>query len=301
MVDVIVVMQKESDASELLTLAKKVGEPIALTYGTNEAEKLVKYFNKVYKIKEDDPESIFIALKNLYDKFNPKLIIGMSSKNLKDAFSRLAGIYDLPFATDIFDFNVSNLKATYKRSFLSGRAVESEEAPMPLLLLTLPRRTPKSEGNANGSIEELHVEKKSQIVIKERKEKVKGGVNLETAEFIVSVGRGFKNKDDLKLAFELADLVGAQIGCSRPIAADLKWLTEDHWVGLSGKKVAPKVYLMFGISGAPQHLAGITDAKTVIAINNDKTAPIFKNADYGIVADLYQFIPILVKKLKEKH
>ncbi|AFZ70105.1 electron transfer flavoprotein, alpha subunit [Caldisphaera lagunensis DSM 15908] len=301
MVDVLVVVQKEIDASELLTIAKKVGEPIALTYGNSEAEKLTKYFNKVYKIKEDDPNSIFFAIKYLYEKFNPKLVIGMTSKNLKDAYSRLAGIYDLPFATDIFDFNVSGSKVTYKRSFLSGRAIETEEASVPLLLLVSPRKTQRSEGNYNGNIEELSVGNSSNVVIKERKEKVKGGVNLEAAEFIISVGRGFKSKEDLKLAFDLAELVGAQIGCSRPIAADLKWLTEDHWVGLSGKKVAPKVYLMFGISGAPQHLAGITDAKTVIAVNNDKTAPIFKNADYGIVADLYQFIPILTKKLKEKH
>ena len=95
-------------------------------------------------------------------------------------------------------------------------------------------------------------------------------------------------------------MLGAQIGCSRPIAADLKWLSEDHWVGLSGKKVAPKLYLAIGISGAPQHLAGITDAKIVVAVNNDKSAPIFKNADYGVVADLYEFIPVLIKKLKEK-
>ncbi len=301
MVDVLVVVQKEADASELLTIAKKVGEPVALTYGNSEIEKLTKYFNKVYRIKEDDPNSIFFAIKTLYEKLNPKLVVGMSSKNLKDAYSRLAGIYDLPLATDIFDFNVSGSKVTYKRSFLSGRAIETEEVTMPLLLLVSPRKTQKSEGNSNGSIEELSIGNSSNVVIKERKEKVKGGVNLEAAEFIISVGRGFKNKDDLKLAFDLAELAGAQIGCSRPIAADLKWLTEDHWVGLSGKKVAPKVYLMFGISGAPQHLAGITDAKTVIAVNNDKTAPIFKNADYGIVADLYQFIPILTKKLKERH
>ncbi len=71
-------------------------------------------------------------------------------------------------------------------------------------------------------------------------------------------------------------------------------------MGLSGHKVAPKVYFAIGISGAPQHLAGITDAKIVVAVNKDKSAPIFKNADYGVVADLYQFIPVLIKKIKER-
>ncbi|MDP8003504.1 MAG: electron transfer flavoprotein subunit alpha/FixB family protein [Caldisphaera sp.] len=301
MVDAIVVVQKESDASELLTIANKLGTSVGFTYGNSENDKLLKYFDKVYKLKADDPETIFYGLKYLYDSLKPKLILGITSKNLKDAFSRLAGLYDLPMSTDVYDINVSNGKISFKRGFLSGRAIETEESQLPSILLVAARKTPKSEGKSNGSLEELNISQQNKVVVKERKEKVKGGVNIESAEFIVSVGRGFKNKDDLKIAFDLADLIGAQIGCSRPVASDLKWLTEDHWVGLSGKKVAPKLYVALGISGAPQHLAGITDAKLVVAVNNDKTAPIFKNADYGIVADLYQFVPILIKKLKEKH
>jgi len=299
MVDVLVVTSKEADASEILTVASKVGESVALAYG-DECDKIAKYFKKVYKLSSDDVESIFNGIKQLYDSNKPKLVIGVTSKNLKDAFSRLAGIYDMPFSTDVYDVEVTENGVSFKRGFLSGRAIMTEEAGYPSMLLLAPRKTQKSEGKENGSIEELSISAPSKIVVKERKEKAKGGVNIESAKLIVSVGRGFKNKDDIKLAFDLADIIGAQIGCSRPIAADLKWLSEDHWVGLSGKKVAPKLYMAIGISGAPQHLAGITDAKIVVAINNDKTAPIFKNADYGVIADLYQFIPILANKLKEK-
>ena len=93
---------------------------------------------------------------------------------------------------------------------------------------------------------------------------------------------------------------GAVLGCSRPIAADLKWLSEDHWVGLSGHKVKPKLYIAAGISGQIQHIAGMRDSAIVVSINKDPEALIFNSADYGIVGDLYDIIPKLTEKIKEK-
>jgi len=128
-----------------------------------------------------------------------------------------------------------------------------------------------------------------------------GGVNVEDAEIIVSCGRGFKDKNDIKLVQDLADaLKGKTVGCSRPIAADLKWLSEDHWIGLSGHKVKPKLYIAAGISGQIQHIAGMRDSGVVVAINKDPEALIFKSADYGIVGDLYEVLPKLTAAVKEK-
>jgi len=92
----------------------------------------------------------------------------------------------------------------------------------------------------------------------------------------------------------------ATIGCSRPIAADLKWLSEDHWIGLSGHKVKPRLYIALGISGQIQHIAGMRDSDIVVAVNKDADAPIFKMADYGIVGDIYEAVPLLTKEFKEK-
>jgi len=112
---------------------------------------------------------------------------------------------------------------------------------------------------------------------------------------------GFKNKDDIKYADDLADsLKGKTIGCSRPIAADLKWLSEDHWIGLSGHKVKPKLYIAAGISGQIQHIAGMRESGIIVAINKDPEALIFKSADYGIVGDLYEVLPKLTTALKNK-
>jgi electron transfer flavoprotein alpha subunit len=149
------------------------------------------------------------------------------------------------------------------------------------------------------AVEKLALAPTSRLKIAAVEEKSRGAVRLEEADIIVSVGRGFKKKEDIQMAFELAKVLGGQVGCSRPIAADLKWLPEEHWVGLSGKKVKPKLYLAVGISGQPQHIAGILDSRIIAAINNDPSAPIFQNADYGVVEDLYKIVPILINKISK--
>jgi len=131
-----------------------------------------------------------------------------------------------------------------------------------------------------------------------RKEKSKG-VALADAEVIVSGGRGLKRPDDFSLIAELAGLLGGVVGSSRPLV-DSGWITRDHQVGFSGNTVKPKLYIACGISGSPQHLAGMRNADTIFAINTDPSAPIFRLADYGIVGDLYEVIPRLISDLKRR-
>ncbi|QOR45042.1 electron transfer flavoprotein subunit alpha/FixB family protein [Trueperella pecoris] len=120
-------------------------------------------------------------------------------------------------------------------------------------------------------------------------------VNLGGAKKIVAVGRGFKNEDDLKIAFNLAEKIGAEVACSRPIAEGNNWLGRDRYVGVSGQHVTPELYIAAGISGQIQHTAGMNEAKAVVVINSDKNAPYFEQADYGIVGDLYTVLPALTE------
>lgn len=122
------------------------------------------------------------------------------------------------------------------------------------------------------------------------------GAELEKAKRIVSVGRGFKKREDLELAERLAELLGAVVGCSRPISADYKWLPK--WIGISGVSVEPELYLAVGISGQIQHVAGIRKSRVVVAVNLDPSAPIFEVCDFGIVGDLYRVLPALVDELE---
>ncbi len=122
-------------------------------------------------------------------------------------------------------------------------------------------------------------------------------VNLQEAEVIVSCGRGLDKPKDMELIEELSKTLDAELGVSRPLVDD-DWVDKDHQVGYSGKRVKPRVYIACGISGASQHLAGMKESDTIIAINTDPSAPIFNYCDYGFVGDLYEVIPKLIEKIK---
>ena len=122
-------------------------------------------------------------------------------------------------------------------------------------------------------------------------------VDLAGAPIVVSVGRGFAKAEDIELVRPLVEKLGAELGCSRPIAEDFKWLPQERLVGLTGTSVTADLYLALGISGQVQHLAGIKGARIVVAVNSDGRAPIVRNADYVVVADLYKFIPELLTAL----
>jgi electron transfer flavoprotein alpha subunit len=125
----------------------------------------------------------------------------------------------------------------------------------------------------------------------------KQAVDLSQAERIVAVGRGIKEQEKVALAQQLAAAMGAEVGASRPIC-DAGWLPMDRQIGSSGQTVAPKLYLALGISGAIQHLVGMKGARTIVAINKDPEAPIFEVADYGVVGDLFEIVPAVIKELQ---
>lgn len=142
------------------------------------------------------------------------------------------------------------------------------------------------------------IDEKNIIVrILEIVKEAKKSVNLEEADIIVSGGKGVGAPEKFKVIEELARVLGAEVGASRNVV-DAEWIPSTHQVGQTGKTVRPKLYIACGISGAVQHLAGMRESETIVAINNDPEAPIFHIADYGMVADLHQVIPLLIKEIR---
>ncbi len=189
-----------------------------------------------------------------------------------------------------------------ERVTLGGNLVETQITKSKPQIATIPRGLflpRQADASRRGEIIKLEPKlKPPSTKLVETKPKEAKGVKLSEAPVIVAFGRGVRKKEDIAIIEQLAQAVGGVIGCSRPIAEDLKWLPEDQYVGLSGQKVSPKLYVALGISGQIQHLTGIRNSRIIVAVNNDPKAPIFEFSDYAIVADLYQAIPALTEAVR---
>ena len=176
-----------------------------------------------------------------------------------------------------------------------GIATEIVSAAGPVVVLVTGGRTVEGEAAASS---EVAAPKLLAAKVTAQKANADATVDLGLAKRIVCVGRGFKAKEDLGMARDLASALGAEMACSRPLAEGVGWMSKESYVGVSGQSVKPDIYLALGISGQLQHLAGAQDAKVIVAVNSDEHAPIFAHADYGIVGDLYQVVPAMTLALK---
>lgn len=196
---------------------------------------------------------------------------------------------------EISSLEIKDGKVVTKRFFLGGKTVLEEESGARVFTFT-PGLAEPSEVEESSAVENVTLPD-SKVEILETEKKESTGAALESAKAIVSIGRGLGKKEGISTVEPLVKAVNAELAGSRPVCLDYQWLSEDRQIGLSGKKVRPKLYIALGISGQIQHIAGMRGSKTVIAINKDKSAPIFEECDYGLVGDLYQIVPKLVSAL----
>jgi electron transfer flavoprotein alpha subunit len=303
-------------ALELLNKAHELGKElqkkvIAVSIGQDESAK--KFFehgaDQVIVIEttqaEFKAEEYTSILQTIMRDHGKEIVLIGSNKNGKELAARLAAKLDAGCIMDCTSVYLKDKKLTTERIVYSGNAIAVQEFTAAPQILTIAPKVydplPKNEQHKGELIKmKIEPEPSPSKILKIQEMKTEG-INVEDAEIIVSCGRGFKKKEDIKLVSDLADVLkGKTVGCSRPIAADLKWLSEDHWIGLSGHKVKPKLYVACGISGQIQHIAGMRDSNVIVAINKDPEALIFKSADYGIVGDLYDVLPKLTTAIKDK-
>ena len=266
-----------------------------------QAHRLLVIDNEIYK--DFNSELYQITLNEIIKKHNPMLLLMGHSAFGMDLCPALATQMGIPFTTDCLDIEITdNVVRVTRQMFhgkLNARVLLHEN---PSYMITLRSGCfPATESSLDGTVEKIDTPVSVQPDYRKFIEYIEaaiGEVDITKADIVVSVGRGIKEQSNLAVIEDFAETVGGVVGCSRPVV-DAGWLPKDRQIGSSGKTVKPKLYIAFGISGAFQHIAGMKNADTIIAVNKDSNAPIFNDADYGIVDDLFKVVPVLKNKIVE--
>lgn len=249
------------------------------------------------------PEAYEKALLHLLRERAPRLLLLPNTTVGLDLGASLSVLWNAPVAAYVADLVAEGDALVATAQLLGGKilaevALDGERA----ICTVVGGAFPAAEGQGEGDPRVVEVTPPPELdtlamTLDEVVEPQGGDVDITAADMLVSVGRGIESQENLETVQELADTLGAPLSASRPIV-DSGWLPKSRQVGKSGLKVKPKVYLMFGISGAPEHLEGMRDAELIIACNTDENAPIFDVAHYGVTADLFDLIPALVEKIE---
>ncbi|XP_018326055.1 electron transfer flavoprotein subunit alpha, mitochondrial [Agrilus planipennis] len=291
-----------------LSAAKKIGDDISILVAGTKCGPVVEALSKAQGVKriivaEDKAFEGFVAenltplILNTQKQYNFTHILAGATAFGKSVLPRVAAKLDVSPVTDVVGIKSED---TFIRSIYAGNAIQTLTATDPVKVLTVRGTSFEAEKLEGGSVPSEPAPAGdynanlttfvSQTLSKSDRPE------LTSAKVVISGGRGMKSGDNFKLLYALADKLNAAVGASRA-AVDAGFVPNDLQVGQTGKIVAPDLYVAVGISGAIQHLAGMKDSKTIVAINKDPDAPIFQVADYGLVADLFKAVPELTEKL----
>ncbi len=230
----------------------------------------------------------------------PGLILVSASKRGRDLAAQVAAMLDAPCFSDGKNIAVSGGTVAVDTLVYGGTGVKKASATAPTVLVTVGAKAydpAPADASRGGSVATL-AHASNGATVTERKPRPAQTVNLGEAAKVVSVGRGFAEEAELAAARELAAAMGAEVGCSRPIAEFFKWMPEECYVGISGQVLKPQLYFAVGISGQAQHIYGVRDAKTIVSVNKDAECLMNQNADYYIVGDWKEVIPAVIKAIK---
>ncbi|OGI06360.1 MAG: electron transfer flavoprotein subunit alpha [Candidatus Margulisbacteria bacterium GWF2_35_9] len=297
-------------------LAKKLNEELSVIVIGDKSKDLIDkltpfgvdnvYYKEDKVLKDYETNTYTRVIEDAIKAYKPSIILYGASSEGRSVAPRVAARVKTGLTADCtgLDINQDNDLAQTRPAFGGNIMATILCTRRPQMATVRPHVMSKAEKTKSATKINI-VELKTQVtkedlhtkVIKYVKE-AKGNVNLVEADIIVTAGRGIQGPENLKLIQDLADALGGCVGASRAVV-DADWIDHFHQVGQTGKTVHPKIYIACGISGAIQHVAGMSSSDMIIAINKDPEAPIFNVADIGIVGDLFQVIPKLIKELKK--
>ena len=298
---------------ELLTIARRLGEPSAVFIGDSGksgdvAEKVQKYgAQKVYVVDDAEIKGYLVApkaeaLQQLAEKTSPAAILIPSSFEGKEVAARLAIKLESGLITDATDVTEGGGAVTATQSVFAGNFTVTSKVTHGTPIITVkPNAAAPEEAEGAAAVEEFAVTvsdaaKKAQIVASQPR-KATGRPELTEAAIVVSGGRG--TGGDFEPIENFADALGAAVGASRAVV-DSGWMPHSYQVGQTGKTVSPQLYVAAGISGAIQHRAGMQTSKTIVAVNKDEEAPLFELVDFGVVGDLHKVLPAATEEINKR-
>lgn len=300
---------------EAVAAARKIkadGEIVGLICGEGklegQAQEMIYYgADRVITIthpnlKEYTSEGYGQAVRAVIEEESPQGIIMGHTAIGKDLTPKIASRLELGLISDATEIEMDGEQAVFTRPIYSGKAFEKKVITDGITFATIRPNNIKMlerDESRSGDIQVKDVDVSDlRTVIKEVIRKTSEGVDLSEARVVVAGGRGVKSADGFKPLYELANVLGGAVGASRG-ACDAEYCDYSLQIGQTGKVITPELYIAVGISGAIQHLAGMSNSKVIVAINKDPEANIFKIADYGIVGDLFEVIPMLIEEIKK--
>lgn len=297
---VLVISGSRSSALELTEGAKSMADEVILAaVGARDA--LVNA-DKAYYINSDESSFVLAlpVIEKLAEELAPSLIILESSADGRLAAGVLAAKFATSTLADSTCLTVESGKVCSKRMVYGGKAFKTEICRSAVAVACVNAGAfPKGEDVPAANVKELACGADERICFVSHKDKQAQQVNLAAAKKVVGVGRGVKTEEELEKVSAFAELVGAELGCTRPLAEEDKLLPRERYIGVSGCFTKPDIYIALGLSGQIQHTVGVSAAKMIVAVNKDKNAPIFKQCDYGIVGDVQEVIAALSTELEK--
>jgi electron transfer flavoprotein alpha subunit len=303
---------KRSSVELLQAAAKSGGTVAALVVGSHAGDVTAAIgqngATEVHVIKDPSLDSynaeLFAAnVAAVIEKVRPTIVLASASSTGKDLFPRIAAKLGAGIASDCVSLSISGDAVTAVKPMYSGKCFATanfENTNLKIVLMRANQLPVAAADTAKTAAVTEHAVIKNDLktLIKEIVKGTSEKLDLTEANIIVSGGRGLKEAANFKMLNDLADVLGATVGASRAVV-DAGWVSHGMQVGQTGKTVAPTLYIAVGISGAIQHLAGMSGSKVIVAINSDANAPIFQKATYGIVGDAFDIVPKLTEEFKK--
>ena len=241
------------------------------------------------------------ALAKKVEAEKPDLVLLGATLNGRDLGARLAARLGRAYAADVTDLRATGNALEVNKPMYAGKVRAKLRLDLPAVVSVRPGAIPLKEGAEAPQVEKIESDASAEkLTFVKLAATASGGkrVSLSEARVVVSGGRGLKGPENWHLVEQLADALGGAVGASRAVT-DAGWRPNEEQVGQTGKTVTPDLYVALGISGAIQHLAGMTSSKVIVAVNKDPDADIFKIADYGVVADVFEFVPAFTEAVKK--